>query len=78
MFHCEIGNMVTEKIVVMLWMVLPGDSVVRSLPASSEDVNCVGKMPWRRKRQPTPVFLVGKIPGTEEPGGLQPTGLQRV
>ena len=30
----------------------------------------VGKTPWSRKWQPTPVFLQGKIPWTEEPGGL--------
>ena len=28
----------------------------------------VMKIPWRRKWQPTPVFLPGKIPWTEEPG----------
>ena len=26
------------------------------------------KIPWRRKWQPTPVFLPGKIPQTEEAG----------
>ena len=30
----------------------------------------VRKIPWRRAWQPTPVFLPGKIPWTEEPGGL--------
>ena len=30
-----------------------------------------GQMHWRRKWQPTPVFLPEKIPWTEEPGGLQ-------
>ena len=38
----------------------------------------VGKIPWRRKWQPTPVFLPGEAPWTEEPGGLQSMGLQRV
>ena len=28
-------------------------------------------MYWRRKWQPTPVFLLGEFPWTEEPGGLQ-------
>ena len=37
----------------------------------------VRKIPWRRKWHPTPVFLSGKIPQTEEPGGLQSTGSQR-
>ena len=48
----------------------------------------VGKSPWRRKRQPSPVFLPD--PGkrnswensrefrTEEPGGLQSMGSQRI
>ena len=31
----------------------------------------VGKIPWRRAWQPTPVFLPGESPCTEEPGGLQ-------
>ena len=30
----------------------------------------VGKIPWRRKWQPTPVFLMEKL-WTEEPGGLR-------
>ena len=38
----------------------------------------VGKIPWRRKWQPTPVFLTGKSPWTEEADGLHCTGLQRV
>ena len=38
----------------------------------------VGKIPWRRKWQPTPVFLPGESPWTEEPGGIQFVGLQRV
>ena len=33
---------------------------------------------WRRKWQPTPVFLPGKIPWIKEPGGLQSVGSQRV
>ena len=38
----------------------------------------VGKTPWRRAWQPTPVVLPGKSPWTEEPGRLQSIGLQRV
>ena len=34
--------------------------------------------PWRRAWQPTPVFLSGESPWTEEPGRLQTMGLQRV
>ena len=57
--------------------------LVKSLPANSGYMRCgfdpwVRKIPWRRKWQPTPVFLPGESPGTEEPGGLQSTGLQRL
>ena len=38
----------------------------------------VGKIPWHGKWQPALVFLPGKTPWTEEPGGLQSMGLQRV
>jgi len=38
----------------------------------------VGEIPWRRAWQPTPVFLPGESPWTEEPGGLQFIGSQRV
>ena len=38
----------------------------------------VGKLPWRRAWQPTPVFLPAESQWTEEPGGLQSIGLQRV
>ena len=37
----------------------------------------VGKIPWRRKWQPTPVFF-WEIPWTEESGRLQSMELQRV
>ena len=36
----------------------------------------VWKKPWRRKWQPTPVFLPGESLRTEEPGGLQSMGSQ--
>ena len=38
----------------------------------------LGKIPWRRKRQSTPVFLPEKFYGQEEPGGLQSMGSQTV
>ena len=38
----------------------------------------VGKIPWRRVWQPTPVFLPGESPWTEESDGLQFMGSQRV
>jgi len=38
----------------------------------------IGNIPSRRAWQPTPVFFPGESPWTEEPGGLQFMGLQRV
>ena len=38
----------------------------------------VGKIPWRRKWQPTLVFLPGKSPWIEGPGGLQSVWSQKV
>ena len=35
-------------------------------------------IPWRMAWQPAPVYLHGESPGTEEPGGLQPMGSQKV
>ena len=38
----------------------------------------LGKIPWRRAWQPTPIFLAGESPWPEEPGGLQSVESQRV
>ena len=38
----------------------------------------VRKIPWRRKWQPTPVFLPGKSHGQRSLEGYSPLGLQRV
>ena len=38
----------------------------------------MGKIPWRRTWQTTPVFLPGESPWTEVAGGLESMGLQRV
>ena len=37
-----------------------------------------GQVPWRRAWQPTPVFLPGESPWTEEPGSLQSMGSQTI
>ena len=36
----------------------------------------LGRFPWRRKWQSTPVFLPGKIPLAEKPARPQPMGSQ--
>ena len=68
------------------YMGLPVAQTGKNLPAmreiwvwslSSEDPQ-VRKIPWRRAWQPTAILLPGECPWTEEPGGLQSMGLQRV
>ena len=49
----------------------PGSSALQADP-------WVGKIPWRREWLPTPVFLPGESPWTEEPGVLQSMGSQRI
>ena len=58
----------------------PGGSGVKNLPAMQRPGfdPWVGKISWRRERLPPPVFLPVESPWTEEPGGLQSTGSQRV
>ena len=53
---------------------------IKNLPAMQEIWfdSWVGKIPWRRAWQSTPLFLPGECPWTEEPGVLQSLGLQRV
>ena len=53
----------------------PGGSVVKNPPASAEDSSSTpgsGKIPWRRKWQPTPVFLPGKSHGQRSLVGYSP------
>ena len=55
-----------------------GGSVVKNPPANAGETGHslrVRKIPWRRKREPTPVFLPGE---SEQPGGLQSMVLQRI
>ena len=53
---------------------------VKNLPAMLETQvqSLVRKIPWRRARQLKSSILAWRIPWTEEPGGLQSMGLQRV
>ena len=55
--------------------------MVRNLPASAGDLGSnsqIGKILWRRKWQPTPVFLPGKSHGQRRHIGLQSMGSQRI
>ena len=63
-----------------LFIIFPVAHMVKNPPIIQETgfEPWVGKIPWRRAWQPTPVFLPGESPWTEEPGGLQSMGWQRV
>ena len=52
----------------------PGDSALKNPPANAGDMSSIPeseRSPWRRKWQPTPVFLPGEFPWTEKTGRLQ-------
>ena len=56
---------------------LPGDSDGKEFSCSTEDLGLVpwvGKIPWRRERQPTPVFLPGESHGQRSLTGYNPRG----
>ena len=64
-------------------MGFPGGSKVKKPPANAgrqkrPGLNpWVGKIPWRRKWQPTPVFLPGKSQGQRSLAGYNPWGHKR-
>ena len=67
-------------IALCYWWAFLVIQMIKNLPAMQEtwDEPLVGKISWRRKWQPTPAFLPGESPWTEESGGLQPMGSQRL
>ena len=69
---------VMEVLLTPLYCPRPSQEVlvISNLPTSAGDMRCrldpwVGKTPWRRAWQHTPVLLPGESPWTEEPRGLQ-------
>ena len=62
--------------------------MVKNLPANAGDISTlgstsgpiqgIGKIPWRRKWQLTPVFLLGKSHGQRSLAGYSPWGCKRV
>ena len=58
----------------------PGDSVVKNPPANAGDTGLIpglGKIPWRRKWQPSPVFLPGNPQGQRSLVCYSPWGRKR-
>ena len=71
------------RVYVVLFWGFPGGSVVKNLPANAADARDMGSIP-RLGRSPGgglathSTILSWEIPWTEETGGLQSTGSQRV
>ena len=58
-------------------MSFPGGSVIKNPPAKAGDAGSIpgfGRSPWRRKWQPTPIFLPGKSQGQRSLAGYSPWG----
>ena len=59
----------------------PGGSVVKNLPANVGDPGSVpglGRFPWRREWQHTPVLLPGELHGQSNLAGYSPWGQKRL
>ena len=77
----DVGNLISGSsafsIVECIYMGFPGGSAVKNSPANARDVGLIpglGRFPWRRKWQPTPVFLPGKLRGERSLEGCSPRG----
>ena len=66
---------------LLVYVGFPGGSVVKNPPASAGERHgldaWLGKIPWRRKWQPTPVFLSGESHGQRSLVGYSPQGHKR-
>ena len=72
------------QLVYVYWYILdrgfPAGSMVKNPPAKTGDTGdssfdpWVGKIPWRREWQPTPVFLPGESHGQRSLVGYSPWG----
>ena len=61
-------------------LVFPDSSVGKESTCNAGDrdlITGLGRSTGEGKKLPTPVFLPGKIPWTEEPSGLQSMGSQK-
>ena len=80
------GSLNNKCLVIFLVLLIftegfPGGSMVKNLPASTGDeasISGLGRFPWRRKWQPTSMFLPGKSHGQSSLVGYIPWGHKRV
>ena len=72
-----------KSLLGLKWRELPGGTVVKNPPATVGDARDVGSVsgredPLEEELATHSSVLASEIPWTEEPGGLQPMGSQRV
>ena len=80
---CHQFVIISFFLILINMMGFPGGREIKKSACQCRRCKCgfcpwVGKIPWRRKWQPCPLFLPGESPWTEEPGRLQSMGSQRV
>ena len=66
------GNSIGQRKRILTLNIYVAAQMVKSLPASFSPL--VGKIPWGRKWQPTPMFLSGKSHGWRNLAGYSPWG----
>ena len=74
------GDEHSPNLLLLLYQGILGGSEVKDPPAKAEDTGSIpgsGRSPGEGHGTPLQ-YLAWRIPGTEEPGGLQSMGLQRV
>ena len=82
--HCTVNKTKTLTLLQHYYLASQMVQVVKNLPASAGDVKrCrldpwVGKIPLEWEAATHSSILAWRIPWTEEPGGLQSVGSQRV
>ena len=72
-----------KKIYIVYEFIWASQMVVKNLPAKAGDMRLgfdprVGKIPWRKTWQPTPVLLPGESHGQRKLAGYSPWGHRRV
>ena len=74
-------NLEKDRLPIPVFLSFPGGSDSKESACNVGDLASIpglGRFPWRRTWHLTPVFLTEVSPWTEEPGGPQFMGLQRI
>ena len=66
-----------DRLPTLVFLGFPGGADGKESACNVRELGLISGW-WRRKWQPTPIFLPGEYPQTDEPGGLQSMGLETV